>query len=237
MWYSGYNKSYNDSIYLGYATSTDGFQWERYSDRPIFDKGWTEDVFVVKQDSLYYMYAEGGKDDIAHYLTSPDGLNWQAGGDLIILKQNGDTISGPYGTPAVWIENGKWYLFYERDDRAIWLATSIDKKSWKNIQDEPVIQPGPEKYDAGAVAANQIVKYKGRYYLYYHASTNPNWADPNEKTWWTSNVAMSKDLIHWKKYPANPIVDGDHSSPILVPDGNKYRLYTMHNKVFVYLPG
>jgi sucrose-6-phosphate hydrolase SacC (GH32 family) len=93
---------------------------------------------------------------------------------------------------------------------------------------------GPEKYDAGAVAANQVVKFKDRYYLYYHGSTNPNWADPNENALWTSNVAMSTDLINWKKYPQNPLVEGDTSSPILVFDGEKYRLYTMHDQVGLY---
>ena len=100
------------------------------------------------------------------------------------------------------------------------------------MQDEPVIKTGPEKYDFSAVAANQVVKYKGRYYLYYHASSAPMLSS----TEWTSNVAMSTDLVHWVKYAKNPIVAGDHSSPILVFDGKGYRLYTMHDKVFLYFP-
>ncbi len=134
-------------------------------------------MFVMKHDGTYYMYAEG-KNDVAHMLTSPDGMNWEEQGDLRMHMQNGDSIPGPYGTPTVWIENGHWYLFYERDDNGIWLAESKDHITWTNIQDEPVIKKGPGKYDAGALAANQVIKYKGRYYLYYHGSTNPDWADP-----------------------------------------------------------
>lgn len=235
MWYSGYLGNETDIKHLGYATSSDGINWERHADNPIFDSNWTEDMFVTKNEGKYYMFAEG-KNDLAHLLTSSDGLKWQEEGNLIILQTNGDTISPPYGTPTVWIENGKWYLFYERNDLGIWLATSDDQLTWRNVQDEPVIKMGPEEYDSGAVAANQVIKFNDRYYLYYHGSTNPNWANPNANALWSSNVAMSTDLINWKKYPGNPIVKGDHSSPILVFDGNNYRLYTMHDKVWLYLP-
>jgi sucrose-6-phosphate hydrolase SacC (GH32 family) len=192
-------------------------------------------VFVMKYEDTYYMYAEG-KNDVAHLLTSSDGINWEEQGDLRMHMQNGDSIPGPYGTPTLWIENGHWYLFYERNDNGIWLAESKDHITWTNLQDDPVIKKGPEPYDAGALAANQVVKFQGKYYLYYHGSTNPDWMDPNSNALWTSNVAMSEDLFHWTKYPGNPIVEGDHSSPILVNDGNQYRLYTMHDKVWLYFP-
>lgn len=233
MWYTGYSGGDNDPKSLGYATSQDGISWTRYPKNPIFSQKWTEDMFVMKYSGTYYMYAEG-KNDVAHTLTSADGINWQEQGDLIILTSKGDTIPGPYGTPSVLIENGKWYLFYERNDEAIWLATSTDHRTWTNVQDEPVISKGPGIYDSGALAANQVVKYNGKYYIYYHASTNTDWAKPDATSVWTSNVAMSTDLVHWIKYPANPIVEGDHSSPILVQEGNKFRLYTMHNEVWLY---
>lgn len=233
MWYSGYKGKDDDPKYLGLATSKDGINWVRYSNNPIYCKKWTEDMFVMKYEGKYYMYAEG-KNDIAHLLTSDDGINWDEQGDLVILNVKGDTIQGPYGTPSILIEDGKWHLFYERNDDAIWLAVSNDKINWINVQDEPIIKRGPESYDKGAVACNQVIKFKDKYYMYYHGSTDANWALPGANSLWTSNVAMSTDLIHWIKYPKNPIVEGDHSSPIIVPDGNKLRLYTMHNEVWLY---
>ncbi|MEP7110445.1 MAG: glycosylase [Ferruginibacter sp.] len=231
MWYTGYNGDDTVTKYLGYASSPDGITWNRYARNPVFSEKWTEDMCVVKNEGKYYMFAEG-RNDIAHSLVSGDGINWQEEGDLKIQTLDGKFIPSPYGTPAVWIENGKWYLFYERNDDAIWLAESKDHKTWINVRDEPVIKTGPEKYDSGAIAANQVVKYNGRYYIYYHASAAPMMSS----TGWSSNVAMSTDLIHWVKYPKNPIVEGDHSSPILVTDGKIYRLYTMHSKVFLYFP-
>lgn len=235
MWYTGYNPALSDEKYLGYATSEDGVQWKRYSDKPIFNKKWTEDMFVIMNNGTYYMYAEGNN-DVAHLLTSPNGIEWTEQGDLIILTTKGDTISGPYGTPTVWIENGQWYLFYERNDMAIWLAKSDDKITWTNIQDDPVLPLGPDLYDIGAVAANQVVKHNGKYYIYYHATSSADWQHPASPVTWTSNVAMSSDLIHWVKYPGNPIVKGDYSSPILVFDGKKPSLYTMHPDVCRYNP-
>jgi len=186
---------------------------------------------VIKDEGQYYMFAEG-RDDVAHSLVSPDGINWKEEGGLIIRTVDGQPIPGPYGTPTVWKEKGAWYLFYERNDEAIWLAKSEDHRTWTNVQDEPVIKRGPDKYDVGAVAANQVINYKDRYYLYYHASAAPM----ASSTEWTFNIAMSTDLIHWTKYPKNPIVKGDHSSPITVFDGRVHRLYTMHNEVFLYFP-
>ncbi len=230
LWYSGYNKDSTDTVFLGYATSNDGLNWTRYSHNPIFTEYWVEDMQVVIHRGLFYMFAEG-KNDIAQILTSTDGIHWKKKHDLDIRMTSGEPISkGPFGTITVWIENDKWYLFYERNDGGVWLAVSTDLKIWKNVQNKPVINKGPEQYDQQAVAMNQIIKYKGRYYAYYHSSGHNPWRD------WTTNVAMSEDLINWKKYPKNPIVSGNKSSGILVNDGVQYRLYTMHPDIRVYFP-
>ncbi len=225
LWYTGFTQHDSAVMHLGYATSRDGINWERYAGNPVYSQRWTEDMHVLRHDGLYHMYAEG-TDDVAHYMTSKDGITWEDQGDLIMLKTNGDTIPGPYGTPVLHIEGGKWYLFYERLDEGIWLATSTDGITWKNVQDEPVLKPGPEKFDLGAVAADQIITHNNRYYMFYHANADPMWT--TKPTPWSSNIAVSDDLINWKKYSGNPITSGDHSSPVVVFDGKKYRLYTMH---------
>ncbi|PPL00052.1 glycosylase [Parapedobacter indicus] len=235
MWYTGYNSDSSAVKFLGYAVSDDGINWERYPKNPIYREKWTEDVFVLKDEGLYYMFAEG-ENDVAHLLTSTDGIRWESKGSLIIQSTKGDTIPEPYGTPVVFSKEGTWHLFYEREDSAIWVATSVDKLHWRNIQDEPVLIPGPKEYDKGAVAANQIVEFDGKYYMYYHATSNPDWNKGGSPVYWNSNVAVSEDLINWEKYPNNPLVENNESSPVTVWDGKKPRLYTMHKNVHLYLP-
>jgi predicted GH43/DUF377 family glycosyl hydrolase len=230
LWYTGYEDGKDKTKFLGYATSTDGFTWKRYENNPIHKTDWVEDMSVLKSGKSYYMFAEG-KDDLAHLLTSTDRIHWQEQGPLDIRYTDGKPLTkGPYGTPAIWKENNIWYLFYERKDAAVWLATSKDLKTWTNVQDEPVLKCGPDQFDQFAVAANQIIHYKGLYYMYYHASAFKDWRE------WSTNIAVSKDLVHWKKYGKNPIIGDNTSSGIVVQDGSKYRLYTMHPDVKVFLP-
>jgi hypothetical protein len=87
---------------------------------------------------------------------------------------------------------------------------------------------GPDAYDLFAVAMNQVVHYKGLYYGYYHASAFKDWHE------WSTNIAVSSDLIHWKKYDQNPIMGNNQSSGMVLKDGNGFRLYTMHKKVNLY---
>jgi hypothetical protein len=229
MWYTGYQFPESNSKGLGYATSSDGIKWTRHPGNPIYNEQWVEDMMVVKVDGIYYMFAESLNDQ-AHMLTSKDRIHWTRQGKLDIRKVNGEPIApGPFGTPAVIHENGKWYLFYERDDVAIWLATSTDLKTWTHVQDDPVIERGPGAYDAAMIAVDQVIKYKGRYYAYYHGLIPKS--NPQE---WTSDIAASDDLVHWTKYPGNPLIAHDVSSPELVEDGAGFRLYAMHPKVRLY---
>lgn len=229
MWYTGFQTE-STPLALGYATSTDGISWTRYADNPVFNESWTEDMMVLKVDGTYHMFAEG-KNDIAHRLSSLDRVHWTDHGKLDIRKLDGSPLSdGPYGTPTAWRENNIWHLFYERGDLGIWLATSKDLKIWTNVQDDPVIAMGPENYDKFGLAVNQIIKYKGWYYAYYHGTALEDWSE------WSTNVAASKDLVNWKKHKQNPIMGKNTSSGILVPEGENFLLYTMHQNVEIHAP-
>jgi predicted GH43/DUF377 family glycosyl hydrolase len=230
LWYTGYGGDESAEKHLGLATSTDGLVWTRYPDNPIYDVGWVEDMSVINHNGTYYMFAEG-RGDTAHMLTSADRIHWEEKGPLDIHYSDGKPLSpGAYGTPTIWFEDGTWYLFYEREDLGIWLATSPDLKVWTNKQDDPVIAMGPEEYDRFGLALDQVIKYKGRYFAYYHATEYEDWHE------WTSCVAGSDDLIHWEKYSGNPIMRDNKSSPIMVYNGEKYLLYTMHPDVCVHFP-
>lgn len=230
LWYTGYNDAREPDRLLGHATSDDGLTWVRDPANPLRTGGWVEDVSIVKHDDTYFMVAEG-QGDIAHMLTSKDGRNWDERGPLDIRKADGTPIdAGPRGTPTLYLDGDIWNLFYERNDRGVWLARSKDRKVWTNVQDEPVLKMGPESYDKAAVAMNQVVKRDGVYYGFYHANAERPWKE------WTTCVARSKDLVRWEKYAGNPIAANNSSSGILVDTPGGPRLYTMHPEVRVHTP-
>ncbi|MBI3409702.1 MAG: glycosylase [Planctomycetes bacterium] len=234
LWYTGYDGSNDGLRMLGYATSDDGIAWKRHPKNPLLKDEWVEDMLVFKHDGKYYMVAEG-REDRAHMLVSDNVIDWKELGRLDVRLKNGKPIpDGPYGTPTVWQEGKIWYLFYERNDLGIWLATSTNLKTWTNVQDEPVMKPGPAEHDKDLIALNQIIKHKSRYYAYYHGSATTGL----KAKLWSTCVATSTDLIHWEKYPGNPLlpVEENKSSGIMVHDGEKYRLYTMHPAVYLHVP-
>jgi hypothetical protein len=233
MWYTGYEAVEKPKMMLGLATSRDGLTWARHAGNPLYQRHWVEDMMIVKHGEVYYMFAEGLNDQ-AQLLISRDGLDWQRAGALDVRTTDGQPLSaGPYGTPTAWIEGDTWHLFYERGDQGVWLARSLDLKVWTNVQDEPVLSLGPEPYDNLMIALNQILKHKGRYYALYHGS-----GTPQKPRLWTTNIAVSSDLVHWKKFAGNPLLPEheNKSSGILVHDGQQFRLYTMHPEVHVHLP-
>lgn len=234
MWFTGYDGTRAGKKMLGYATSADGLNWQRFAPHPVYSDHWVEDVCIIPHNGTYYMFAEG-EEDRAHLLTSKDGIEWHREGQLDVRKATGEPIpDGPYGTPTAWYEAGTWNLFYERGDRGIWLARSTDLKVFTNVQEEPVIVPGPEVYDQDQIAMNQIIRHRDRYYTVFHGAQTP--ADRKQPSLWSTGIAVSNDLIHWKKYLGNPLrpIAENKSSGLLIHDGERFRLYTMHNEVFAY---
>jgi len=227
LWYTGYDGERSSLKSVGLATSQDGISWTRHPDNPLTSDLWVEDMMVVEHQGTFHMFAEG-RGDQAHRLTSRDGIQWTPQGQLDVRLTNHKPIpAGPYGTPTAWYEDGTWYLFYERRDAGIWLATSKDMKIWRNVQDTPVMTPGPERFDRDFIALNQIFQYQGKYYASLHGA-----ADIRDPKLWASGIAVSDDLIHWKKFP-KPLrpVQENKSSGLFLFDDNRIRFYTMHDHV------
>lgn len=235
LWFTGYDGKREDRKYLGCATSRDGVNWTQLPTNPLVLDHWVEDVNITKRGDLYYLFAEGEHDNHAELLTSKDGTKWDWHGEIEVRAADGKSpAKKPCGTPTAWFENGTWYLFYEWLDRGDWLATSKDPLTgvWTNVQDEPVLSTGPEAYDKDLIAIDQVMKYQGVYYAIYHGSGS---GEAKPRTW-NTDIAKSTDLIHWTKYSKNPLVEDNKSSGELVPVGNGFRLYTMHDRVDVFEP-
>jgi predicted GH43/DUF377 family glycosyl hydrolase len=101
MWYTGASLNKDDKIILqiGYATSTDGINWERYEGNPVLPLGkegsW--DAGSVMQPSVFFdgekyimLYAGSDEPEEAFgsigYAISNDGVNWERLSEPILTK-------------------------------------------------------------------------------------------------------------------------------------------------------
>ena len=182
---------------VGYAESTDGINWTRYSSEPVLTGAATPAIW--KQGSTYYLYGQSGAGTGHFYVyTSSDGITWGAGHDTGI----------GLGTTGQWDDNALWtfqpvakigstyyalysawkatslYHFYTG------IATSTDLLNWtKDAADNPVV----EGYSQQAV-----VNVNGTYYAWLILG------DPNYGNYLNPCQmfrVQSTDLIHW----TNPV--------------------------------
>ncbi len=235
LWFTGYDGTRESIKLLGYATSRDGVHWTRSPKDPIYRDHWVEDMCVIHRGDTYYMFAEGANDNHAEMLTSKDGIDWKWGGLLDVRRTDAKQMARrPCGTPTVWVEGNTWYLMYEWLDKGVWLATTNDPMSlvWHNVQEEPVLSPGPGPYDKDLIAVDQVIQYDGAYFAFYHGSGSGA-AMPRT---WNTDIARSTDRVHWKKYSRNPLVGDNKSSGVVVPVDHAFRLYTMHDQIDLFEP-
>jgi predicted GH43/DUF377 family glycosyl hydrolase len=158
MWYTGYD--FSNTYRIGYANSSDGITWTKYSGNPILDIGspgsW--DDFRVHANSVlyigttYHMWysASDGSTQRIGYATSPDGITWTKHSANPILSP------GPPGSwddvhvyyPTVHYDDTKkifhmWYIGYDGVDLRIGYAISLDGIIWNKSATNPVLDIGP----------------------------------------------------------------------------------------------
>jgi len=87
MWYKGWSEEPPGSVGIGYATSTDGFHWQKYEANPLeyTCEGLTWDTVIIsldiiKKDSVYWMWYVGvdkkSNTNSVGYAWSENGLQW-----------------------------------------------------------------------------------------------------------------------------------------------------------------
>ena len=92
LWYTGYDRDRPETMSLGHATSPDGIALDPGPAQPDLPRIVGRGHVRRHQDGTYQMFAEG-KNDIAHRLSSADGLHWTDHGSLDIRRTDGTPIS------------------------------------------------------------------------------------------------------------------------------------------------
>ena len=238
-WYAGwqgaYDKKQPNLVHLGRATSEDGLTWKKDPDNPIFTERWTEDMCVVKEAGVYYMYAEDETNNQTeiHLLTSSDGKKWTAQGTVLSKNQEKGFEASWVATPVVWKEKEAWFMLYEGGPPgAIALARSADGRNWLRFPGNPVFSKGKGDWEKKVTAPDCILKKDNRYVLFYHAC--------GLEDEYRSGIALSNNLVIWGRHAGNPINEG--CSPVVVESPKGTFLYVSKKTekgdvVEAYVPG
>jgi hypothetical protein len=129
MWYTSHSViSAPFRVTIGYATSSDGIHWTKYSGNPVYggpDPGtnFTEMPSVVKVDSTYLMAYIFENNPGILYASSTDGVNWKNASNPLIMP--GGLGSWDYNTTSILWPN----LLVDNSRLLLWFDASGPKES------------------------------------------------------------------------------------------------------------
>jgi predicted GH43/DUF377 family glycosyl hydrolase len=144
---------------------------------------------------LYYSAIGKGNDSIG-LAVSKDGIDFVKHGKALMTGRS----------PEVVDRDGVIHIFFvnERTNEgySIYSAQSKDGYQFEMPTNEPVLSFGPANaWDDKEVTTPRIMEFEGTYYMVY-AGLNHNDQKDIPRAF---GLARSDDLVHWEKYPRNPV--------------------------------
>ncbi len=203
MWFSGGSSTVWQT---GYATSTNGVDWEVYDSNPVlaaggggaWDEGEADGPTIINDSGTYKMWYHGCNGDYSQcaigYATSADGIAW--------TKHPGNPVLT--GTVGAWdedfvfwpqvIKNGATYEMWYHANGQFGYATSSDGIAWTKYAGNPVMTEG---FDGGGLRGLSIWLEGGLYQMWFG-----NVAGPVR----TIGYAESANGITWTQPVSNPVL-------------------------------
>uniref|UniRef100_A0A7C4RAH9 F5/8 type C domain-containing protein n=1 Tax=candidate division CPR3 bacterium TaxID=2268181 RepID=A0A7C4RAH9_UNCC3 len=169
MWYAGYHSGLN--IYgLGYATSSDGYTWNKYANNPVFNNTGGYHSIVKTNNEYEFFYGAGTN---IYYGYSLDGIKW-----------NSDGLSKMTVGPSAWESNSVFpgpfiYDLWENKYKMWYTGRQLTPTVYdqiglveitKNTPIDPLGGDFPEKVN---IVVSNDGGY-GRYVNIINATVNPN---------------------------------------------------------------
>lgn len=192
MYYTGYSEGADGVTnivadgQIGVVRSTDGLTFEKFVDDPILASDSEIDIdglfspSVVFHDNTYYMvYAGWALNNHGYGLfgaTSPDGINWQKGEQLLINSSEVSwSLDNPREAELVKAPDGMFYLFFTSDvgpnNSSIGLARSSNPFGPWEVYPTPIISKTQEWEDSGVIAPAVLFE-NGKIRVWYMAEVN-----------------------------------------------------------------
>jgi len=132
--------------------------------------------------------------------------------DTPVIK-NGLGEMSPFSWDSLWVYHpcvvpfgNKYYLFYSgrqlgrKIPNQTGLAISNDLKTWKKVKNNPIFPYSKKanEWDSDMTGHACVFRDGNKFSMLYDGSKKGNWLEE-------IGLADSSDLIHWKRYPKNPI--------------------------------
>ena len=179
--------------------------WTKYPANPVIggDLGTVFDVAVLKEGSIYRMWASWRPRKSIALFESRDGVHW--GEPSIVLGPTQSGWEDDVNRPGVIKLGGVYHMWYTGQAGAhswIGYATSSDGRRWRRASKTPVLS-AEQPWEKQAVMCPQVL-WNAKHHefrLWYSAGEQ---YEPD-----AIGYATSRDGIHWKKYSANPIFKSD----------------------------
>lgn len=179
MWYTAYNNNITDiHASIGYATSPDGVNWQKYEGNPVMSPAtqtWegiaVGGAQVVKIESTYHLWYVGSFDYDIGYATSQDGITWNRYQGNPIMKSDG------YLWPCkVVFHNSIYKMWYNQgplSNVTINLAVSTDGVNWTPSAVNPVLERGDQgAWDEASIGTCSIIFSDSTYKMWYEGGDN-----------------------------------------------------------------
>jgi predicted GH43/DUF377 family glycosyl hydrolase len=182
--------------------------WKKYEHNPVFggEYGVCFDVSMMEEKGLYKMWFSWRTKVSLGYCESKDGIHWSNPVVVLSPVENSSWEADELNRPSV-LKVGNCYKMwysgqmqpYMEDGRSvIGYVESADGINWQRIGSKPVLEPGGEWEQHSIMCPHVLYDVKsGLYKMWYSGGSNH---EPD-----AIGYAVSKDGIHWEKYPQNPM--------------------------------
>ncbi len=214
--YTGKSLKIGISHKIGIAVSKDLNTWEELDNNPLFNEGkdgeWDSDfvahAYVFKDGSKFYMLYDGSKKgnwlESIGLAESKNLIDWKKYiGNPIFTVATNWWENHHVSRCCVFKKNGMYHLYYAGHDgerERIGMAKGKSLLELKRFSDMPVLDVGKDgEWDEKSISDPRIIKYNNKYLMLYSGI--------DKKGIERAGLAISKNLLSWKKYRKNPILD------------------------------